>query len=105
MSKRVRLSKAKSDDGSNRDENPTPPEQPRVSSARAIRLKCLDCTCGSQREVRLCTAFACPLWPFRMGKRPDNPKTLKANEDALALWRGEDVAPHEDHDEEDADID
>lgn len=37
------------------------------SRKRAIRLKCLDCCCGSAYEVRLCPAKTCPLWRFRLG--------------------------------------
>jgi hypothetical protein len=37
---------------------------------RAIRAKCLDCTCGNQSEVRLCEIEDCPLYPWRFGKRP-----------------------------------
>ena len=37
------------------------------SPIRAIRTKCLDCTCSNRAEIRKCTATACPLWPFRMG--------------------------------------
>jgi hypothetical protein len=37
---------------------------------KAIRAKCLDCTCQQPKEVRLCTVISCPLWPYRMGKRP-----------------------------------
>ena len=40
----------------------------RVTRAKAIRLKCLDCCCGSPGEVRNCTATKCPLFPYRMGK-------------------------------------
>lgn len=37
-----------------------------VTQRSAIRLKCLDC-CGNQRnEVRLCEAYHCPLWPYRL---------------------------------------
>lgn len=40
----------------------------RISRAKAIRFKCLDC-CGYQsNEVRLCTSEDCPLWRYRMGK-------------------------------------
>ena len=42
----------------------------RLRPLKAIRLKCLDCSGGSPKEVRLCPAFGCPLWPYRMGKRP-----------------------------------
>ena len=40
---------------------PTTPRQ-------AIRLKCIDCSGGSMKEVRLCVCYDCPLWPHRMGK-------------------------------------
>jgi hypothetical protein len=39
----------------------------RLSRRNAVREKCLDC-CGYERkEVRLCTAIHCPLYPYRMG--------------------------------------
>ena len=38
---------------------------------KAIRLKCIDCCCGSKREARLCTAYRCPIHPFRMGTNPN----------------------------------
>lgn len=37
---------------------------------RAIRLKCLDCTCHQVKEVRLCPIRDCALHPYRMGRRP-----------------------------------
>jgi hypothetical protein len=40
------------------------------SPLRAIRDKCLDCSCSQVSEVRLCDAAKCPLWPFRAGKHP-----------------------------------
>ena len=40
------------------------------SPVRAIRAKCLDCSGGSEAEVRKCVAFGCPLWPLRMGRNP-----------------------------------
>lgn len=43
----------------------------RVTTLKAIRLKCLDCCCGSATEVKLCPAQACALWPFRLGKNPN----------------------------------
>ena len=40
----------------------------RVSRAKAIRLKCIDC-CGNQiAEVRKCPVTSCPLWRYRMGR-------------------------------------
>ena len=37
---------------------------------RAIRTKCVDCCAGSVQEVRLCPVTACPLHPYRFGRRP-----------------------------------
>jgi hypothetical protein len=34
------------------------------------RAKCRECCCGSTAEIRKCTCTTCPLWPYRMGKRP-----------------------------------
>ena len=38
---------------------------------KAIRKKCLDCSCYQPKEVRLCTVIDCPIYPYRMGRRPD----------------------------------
>lgn len=45
-------------------------EAKRISPLKAIRQKCLDCCCGSSNEVKLCTATACALYPFREGHNP-----------------------------------
>jgi hypothetical protein len=37
---------------------------------RAIRLKCLDCTCNQEAQIRECTIRLCALWPYRMGRYP-----------------------------------
>ena len=37
---------------------------------KSIRQKCLDCTAGSRKEIRLCTVVQCALYPYRFGKRP-----------------------------------
>ena len=37
---------------------------------KAMRKKCLDCTAGSLKEVRLCPVVECALYPYRFGKRP-----------------------------------
>ena len=37
---------------------------------KSIRKKCLDCTAGSRKEIRLCTVIQCALYPYRFGKRP-----------------------------------
>ena len=41
-----------------------------LTPIKAIRAKCLDCCCSHPSEVRICTAMKCPLYPYRMGKRP-----------------------------------
>jgi len=40
------------------------------SPLRAIRAKCLDCSCYNAAEVRKCTVEDCALYPYRMGKNP-----------------------------------
>jgi hypothetical protein len=37
---------------------------------KAMRAKCLDCCCGSTKEVRLCPVIECALYPYRFGRRP-----------------------------------
>lgn len=43
----------------------------RMTPLKAIRAKCLDCSCGSAAEVRECVIPTCPLFPFRMGHNPN----------------------------------
>lgn len=43
----------------------------RVTRTKAIRLKCLDCCCGSSVEVSRCVCRDCPLWPYRLGYEVD----------------------------------
>lgn len=49
-----------------------------VSPIRSIRAKCLDCSGGSDAEVRKCTAIGCALWPFRMGSNPFHARAARA---------------------------
>lgn len=42
----------------------------RVTPLRAIRKKCLECSCGSKSEVKQCPILACPLYPYRDGHSP-----------------------------------
>ena len=46
---------------------------------KAIRNNCLECS-SSPKEVRLCQVIKCPLYAYRMGKRPSQETldTLKA---------------------------
>lgn len=47
---------------------------------KAIRLKCLECSCGSRLEVSNCLFTSCPLWPYRMGR--------KLTSDEIATYNG-----------------
>lgn len=38
---------------------------------RAVRLKCLDCSAGQIKEVKLCPIDMCALYPYRMGEDPN----------------------------------
>lgn len=67
-------------------------EEPKkiLTRAKAIRAKCLDCSCGSQKEVRECVIPDCPLYPYRMGKNPYYKGNKKGNPkgvEALKKWR------------------
>lgn len=42
----------------------------KLTPLKAIRAKCLDCSCGQRQEVRSCPIKSCPLYEYRMGKRP-----------------------------------
>jgi len=39
---------------------------------KSIRKKCLECCCGSYKEVRSCPVIKCAIYPYRFGKRPTN---------------------------------
>ena len=41
-----------------------------LTPIKAIRAKCMDCTCYQPKEIRECPITSCPLWPYRMGHRP-----------------------------------
>ena len=47
---------------------------------KAIRQTCLDCTCGQPKEIRHCPIINCPLYPYRMGRRPDEATLDTLNE-------------------------
>ena len=46
-------------------------ESKHITPLRAIRMKCLDCCCGSNVEVSECPCEYCSLWVFRFGKNPN----------------------------------
>ena len=42
-----------------------------LSPIKAIRANCIECSCGSKDEVKLCPIQTCPLYPYRLGKNPN----------------------------------
>jgi len=40
----------------------------KLTPLKAIYARCLDCSGWSKKEVELCPAKLCPLWPFRTEK-------------------------------------
>lgn len=51
-----------------------------MNPMRAIREKCLDCSCQQPMEVKECTVKMCALWPFRMGTNPYRAKRVMSPE-------------------------
>lgn len=51
-----------------------------LTPMKAMRAKCLDCTCQQMVEVRNCTVKSCALYPYRMGRRPKTTTTEEMNE-------------------------
>lgn len=49
-----------------------------------IREKCLDCCCGNQAEVKMCTSVSCPLWVYRMNTNPLRKREI-SEEQRLAM--------------------
>lgn len=50
-----------------------------LTPVKAIRAKCIDCCCGEKKEIRECNMIECPLWPYRMGKRPTVDTDIDSN--------------------------
>ena len=42
-----------------------------ITPMKAIRQKCLDCSCQQLSEVKECSIKNCALYPFRMGYKLD----------------------------------
>ena len=63
----------------------------RITRAKAIRLKCLDCCCGQAAEVRRCHIESCALWRYRMGKEEnDDLKPIRKNSEHANDFEDED---------------
>jgi hypothetical protein len=58
----------------------------KINRRRAIRENCLNCLAWIVREVSNCQDTDCPLYPYRLGKGPQNAKArAKAIRD-YCLW-------------------
>jgi len=55
---------------------------------KAMRAKCINCSGGSPKEVRLCPVIECALYPYRFGRRP-----TKAILDTIKEFYAENVKP------------
>ena len=51
---------------------------------KVIRAKCMDCCCGSAKEVEACPTEKCPLWRWRFGKNPFRAKREVSDEQKAA---------------------
>ena len=61
-------------------------EEKRITSPiKAIRAKCLECSCESPYEVRMCPIEDCALYPFRFGKNPYVHKREYTDEEREAM--------------------
>ena len=54
---------------------------------KAIRAQCIGCSGGSRSEVRKCQVTSCPLYPLRMGHRPQ-PKDKGSKEAQVSPVHG-----------------
>jgi hypothetical protein len=64
----------------------------RITRAKAIRLKCLDCCCNQYAEIRLCEIKECPLWRFRMGKEEKDESYYRTHQEQNISGSGEKTA-------------
>ena len=65
----------------NHDQQRSNMESIKQTPIKAIRNRCIDCSAGSLVEVRLCPVTTCPIWPYRMGRRP----TMSSNLSQVTL--------------------
>lgn len=42
-----------------------------LTPLKAIKQKCLECSCWQINEVRFCPVETCALWPYRSGHTPE----------------------------------
>lgn len=54
---------------------------------KAIRAKCLECSCENPNEVRECPITDCALYPFRFGRNPYHKRELSEEQKAILAER------------------
>lgn len=59
---------------------------------KVIRAKCLDCCCGSPKEVRLCPVIDCTLHVFRFGNNPYRKQRVLSEEQKRLLSKNLTIA-------------
>ena len=52
-----------------------------LTPIKSIRAKCIDCCNGQRYEVKLCVISGCPLYPYRLGKRPQKDTISESEQD------------------------
>lgn len=52
-----------------------------LTPIKAIRAKCLECSCGDRAEVRNCVIKSCALYPYRLGHRPKQAEAIEGDSD------------------------
>ena len=53
-----------------------------LTPIKAIRAYCVECSGGMTKEVKLCPVENCPLYPYRMGKRPTVDTDIDSNKNS-----------------------
>ena len=53
-----------------------------LTPIKAIRAYCIECSGGMTKEVKLCPGENCPLYPYRMGKRPTVDTDIDSNKNS-----------------------
>lgn len=48
----------------------------KLTPMKAIRAKCLECSSGQFKEIRLCPVKTCPLYEYRNGHRPKDGENI-----------------------------
>ncbi len=50
---------------------------------KAIRKKCLECCGNHYSEIRHCEIIDCPLFPYRLGKRPHKKEAFEPKTESI----------------------